>query len=69
MGRTAENQTVLDNEYDNENTPPTNPTTPVLANAPRKLLRKHPLGTRIDDGSDDVYKSCLKTNTFFQYKN
>ena len=60
MGGSAENPILLDEEEDKRNSPPT--TTPVSERPtrPPTLLRSRPFGTRIENVTDNVYRSLFQ---------
>ena len=60
MGSLAENQILIDEEHDKENPSPL-PTTPVSErpSQPPELLRIRPLGTRIKNFPDYIYKTLF----------
>ena len=62
MGGSVENPNVLDEEENNENSPPPAPSTPesVRPTEPRRLQRSRPFGTKMENVPDYVYRKLFQ---------
>ena len=59
MGGTVKNPIVLDEEEDNENSPPSTPESDRPTEPPR-IPRSRPFGTRLENVPDSVYRTLFR---------